>query len=374
MSRPKVLAAVVPAAKQMELREFDWPEMGPRDMMVQVLACGVCGSDAHHFWEDAWHTRFPIIPGHEVICRVAEVGQAAATHHGVQMGDIVAVELIVPCWECYWCKQQLFNLCVQDALEGREYGCNIPITRPPGLWGGYAEYLYVPYEANVHKCPPDIHIMAGVFIEPLAVAVRAVNLAARRRVGDSAVIVGGGTIGIVQAIAAKTAGFDPVILLGTRDSRLSLAAEIGCVDAAINVNKGDPVKAINGLTDGLGADVVFETAGSVSAQQQCFDYARKGGTVVLVGLTGNRIIPINTDASIATKELTLQASFLNAGGYPAAIKIIASGRFPIEKMATQTFPLKDAFEAMRVAREEHDVSVKVVLIPSQDSRTTGGHG
>jgi alcohol dehydrogenase len=363
MNTRKVLAAVVPEPKQLEIKTFDWPDVGPRDTMVRVLACGICGSDAHHFWEDAWHTRFPIIPGHEFICQVAEIGDEAASHHKVQVGDIVAVELNIPCGECYWCEHGLYNMCIQDTLEGRQFGCNIPTSHPPGLWGGYAEYLYVPYNALVHRYRPDVNIRAAVFTEPLAVAVRAINLTARRRLGDSAVIVGGGTIGVVQGIAAKAAGFDPVILLGTRNRRLEVALEIGAADAVINIHTENAVDAVKRMTNGLGADVVYETAGSVSSQQECFDYARKGGTVVLVGLTGNKTVPINTDASISSKELTVQPSFLNAGAYPGAIKIIESGRFPIEKMATHEFPLRDAFEAMRVAREEHDVALKVILIP-----------
>ena len=160
-------------------------------------------------------------------------------------------------------------------LEGREYGCNIPTTRWPSLWGGYAEYLYVPYEAIVHRYPDNVDPMAAVFTEPLSVAVRAVNLAKNHLLGDAAVIVGGGTIGLMQSIAAKVAGFDPVILLGTRDSRLDLAMEVGAADVVVNIRKEDPLKVVMGLTDNLGAGVVFETAGSISAQQQCFDYCRK---------------------------------------------------------------------------------------------------
>ncbi len=363
MSKQKVRAAVVPEVKKMEIWEFDWPEVGPRDMLVRVKVCGICGSDAHHFWEDAWHTRFPIIPGHEFVCQVAEVGEEAAAHHGVKVGDIVAVELVIPCWECHWCKQGLYNLCIQDGLEGREYGCNIPTTRPPGLWGGYAEYLYVPYNAIVHKYSGDVNLLAAAFTEPLSVAVRAVNLARGRLLADAAVIVGAGTIGLMQGVAAKVAGFDPVILLGTRDRRLEMALELGCADVVVNIRKEDPLKVVNSLTNGLGAGVVFETAGSISAQQTCFDYCRKAGIVVLVGLTGARMVPINTDLSIAFKELTVQPSFLNAGGYEGAMKIIQSGRFALEKLVSRTFALEDAFEAMRVAREEHDSALKVVLTP-----------
>lgn len=363
MSKHKVKAAVVPEVKKLEICEFDWPEVGPRDMMVRVKACGICGSDAHHFWEDAWHTHFPLIPGHEFVCQVAEVGADAAVHHGVKVGDTVAVELVIPCWECYWCQRGLYNLCIQDGLEGREYGCNIPTTRAPGLWGGYAEYLYVPYEAIVHKYPDDVKPLAAVFTEPLSVAVRAVNMARGRLLGDAAVIVGAGTIGLMQGIAAKVAGFDPVILLGTRDTRLDWAMDVGCADVAVNIRKEDPLKVVNGLTNNLGAGVVFETAGSISAQQTCFDFCRKAGTVVLVGLTGGQMVPLNTDFSISFKELTVQPSFLNAGGYEGAVNIIKSGRFPLEKLVSKTFALDDAFEAMRVAREEHDAVMKVVLTP-----------
>jgi threonine dehydrogenase-like Zn-dependent dehydrogenase len=155
-----------------------------------------------------------------------------------------------------------------------------------------------------------------------------------------------------------------VILLGTRDARLRLATDIGCADVVVNVRREDPLKIVGDLTNGLGANVVFETAGSVTAQQQCFDYCRKEGTVVLLGLTGGRSVSIDVDNQIAFKELSVQASFLGCpGGYEGAVDIISSGHFPIEMIATHKFPLRDALEAMRVAREEHDQCLKVVVLP-----------
>lgn len=364
MNEHRVLAAVAVAPGQIELREFSWPELGPRDMMVQILACGICGSDVHTFWEDAYNAPFPLILGHEFVCRVAEVGIEAAMHHNVQVGDVVTPELVIPCRQCEWCKRGLVNLCAQDAIEGREFGCNIPVNRSPGLWGGFAEYMYVPYDAIVHTHPPGVNVMAAMFTEPMAVTAKAVDMVKRRPLGDSAVIVGAGCIGLLQGIAAKVAGFDPVILLGTRDQRLSLAMEVGCADVVVNVRTENALEAVTDLTDGLGADVVFETAGSIEAQRQCFDYCRKAGTVVLVGLTGKKKVPIDIDSSVVFKELTVQASFLGCpDGYEGAIDIIKSGRFPIEKMATHTFPLKSTSEAMRFSREEHDRVLKAVLTP-----------
>lgn len=363
MSKRNIRVAVAIASRQVELRELPWPEINPRDMVVKILACGICGSDVHTFWQDVNNAPFPMILGHEFVCRVVEVGSEASVHHGVEVGDVIAPELVIPCGECYWCKRGLVNLCLMDAEEGREFGCNIPLNRPPGLWGGFAEHMYVPYNAIVHKYPPSVNVLAAVFTEPLAVAVKAVDRARQRLLGDTAVVVGSGPIGLLHGIVAKTAGFDPVILLGTRDRRLRLAKEVGCADVVVNVRTDDAVKVVHDVTGGLGADVVFETAGTPDAQAQCFDYSRKGGTVVLVGLTGKKRVSVDVE-SIVFKELSVQASFLGCpNGYEGAVDIINSARFPIEKIVSHTFALKDVEEAMRVSREEHDSAMKVVLVP-----------
>lgn len=353
-------AAVAVEAGKMEIRRFPKPAIGPRDLLMRVELCGICGSDQHLFTGD-WGTPFPLILGHEFVGTVAEVGDEASARHGVSMGDHITVEMAVPCHECYWCQRGYYNLCEKDLNDGWQYGCNIPIARAPSLWGGYAEYLYVPHSALVHRIASRVPWRAAVLVEPLAVAVRAINLT-RITLGDSVVVVGPGTIGLAAVMAAKTAGTGQVILVGTRDSRLELGRTLGA-DAVINTREEDPVARVKALTGGRGADAVFETAGTATAQQECFNYARRGGVVTIVGLTGDKVVPLNTDRQLAFKEIRLQASFLSAWGYQGAISIIESGRFPLEKLVTQVFPLPAAKEALDFARCNKDECIKAVLAP-----------
>lgn len=355
-----VQAAVAVEAGKMEMRRFPRPAIGSRDLLMRVELCGICGSDQHLF-RGNWGTPFPLILGHEFVGTVAEVGEEASARHRVSVGDRVAVEMYVPCRECYWCRRGYYNLCEMDLTEGWQYGCNIPTARAPSLWGGYAEYLYVPYGALVHQLPAHVPWRAAVLVEPLAVAVRAVNLA-RITLCDSVVVVGPGTIGLAAVMAAKTAGAGQVVLVGTRDSRLELGRTLGA-DAVINAREEDPVARVKALTGGRGADAVFETAGTATAQQECFDYARRGAVVTIVGLTGDKVVPLNTDRQLAFKEIRLQASFLSAWGYQGSISIIESGRFPLEKMVTQVFPLSAAKEALDFTHDRKEECLKAVLSP-----------
>ena len=237
MARDMALAAVAVAPGLLELQRLPIPEIGRRDLLMKVRLCGICGSDQHLLRND-WNTTYPLVLGHEFVGTVDRVGEQAAARHGVAAGDRIAVEMYVPCQECFFCRRGLYNLCERDLDEGWQFGCNIPTTRAPGLWGGYAEYLYVPYRALVHRVSSTVNWNAAVLIEPLAVAVRAVNLTPIS-LGDSVVVVGPGTIGLLAAVAAKSAGAGQVILVGTRDSRLALGAGMGA-DVVVNARDEGP--------------------------------------------------------------------------------------------------------------------------------------
>ena len=360
MTKGRALAAVATGPGQIQLQDLPLPEIGPGDLLMRVELCGICGSDQHLLRND-WGTAFPLILGHEFVGTVAEAGELAAAHHRVGKGDHIAVEMYVPCQECFWCQRGLYNLCERDLDVGWQYGCNIPTTRPPALWGGYAEYLYVPYRALVHRVSPAVPWNAAVLIEPLAVAVRAVNLTPIV-MGDTVVVVGPGTIGLVATVAAKSAGAGQVILVGTRDSRLELGRELAA-DVVINAREVDAIARVKALTGGRGADVVLETAGTASAQAEAFDYARRGGTVTIVGLTGDKVVSLNTDRQLVFKEIRLQTSYLSAWGYQGAIRIVESGRFPLEKLVTQVFPLSSVREALVFSHDRKDECVKAALAP-----------
>jgi alcohol dehydrogenase len=355
-----VKAAVFISRGKMEIQTFPKPQLKREEMLVKIEMCGICGSDLHIFRGD-WGEPYPLIPGHEFVGTLAEIGEAAGEKHGVSVGDRVSVEMILPCWQCDYCRSGLYNLCEQDRIEGRQYGCNISSARVPHLYGGWSEYLFVPKDAIVHRIPAHVPLMRAVLIEPLAVAVRAVNLTPPQ-LGDSAVIVGAGPIGLLTVVAAKAAGAGPVILIGTREERLTLGQQLGA-DYIIDYREEDARQKLSQFTGGKGADIVFETAGTVSAQKEALSYARIAGKVNFIGLTGNKTVPINTDAEMTFKELSLHTSFLSAGAYQGAIKIIASGRYPIEKMITHEFKLDQTERALHTAADRDTQAIKVVIVP-----------
>ena len=341
----------------MELREFDKPTLGPKDLLMKIKYCGICASDIHT-WEGAWQPRYPYIPGHEFIAEVAEAGEEALEWRGLNTGDQVAVEMIIPCYRCKWCMQGLYNLCIYD----REYGYNIPTSTPQTpSWGGYSQYLYVPENAIVHKFHKRVDWKEGAITEPLAVSCRAVNLA-QISSGNSVAVVGPGMIGLTAVVAAKAAGANPVILLGTRDYRLRVGEALGA-DYTINVSEGGFFQRVMELTDGIGSDVVLETAGAESAQALSFKLARKGGKVVLVGLSGEKKLTITPDSDIVTKELTVKGSMLSAHAYQQSMRIIESGTFPLKRLITHVFPLKDVDRAYELILKREDNVLKVLLDP-----------
>jgi len=362
----KVKAAVLTGRRKIETREFDKPKLKPRDLLMRVKYCGVCGSDIH-IWDGHWNPPYPLILGHEFIGEVAEAGDEALKWRRLEEGDQIAVEMILPCRSCEWCLRGYYNLCRQDyrpltSEYGAQYGCNISTTRPPALWGGYAQHLYVPENAIVHRYEKRVEWTLGALTEPLAVCIRAVERS-RIGMGDSAAVVGPGTIGLLTVVAAKAAGAEPVILAGTRDVRLKIGKELGA-DCILNIGEvEDPVKEVMELTDGVGVDVVFETAGTPRSQRDSFKMARRGGTVVLVGLTGDRELTITPDADVVSKELNVKGSFLSAHAYGDAVKLIGSRRFALDKIVTHRFPLEDVEKAFRIVVNRENGVIKAVLDP-----------
>jgi threonine dehydrogenase-like Zn-dependent dehydrogenase len=333
---------------------------------MKIRYCGICGSDIH-FWEESIQPSYPYIPGHEFIGEVAEAGEDALASRKLKIGDQIAVEMIVPCHKCRWCKEGLYNLCIHDDKSvspdyGVEYGCNISITKPPTpLWGGYSQFLYVPSDAIVHKFFKKVDWKESALIEPLAVSCRAVDQA-DLSANDTVAVIGPGTIGLTTVVTAKATRANPIILIGTKDFRLKVGRDLGA-NYAVNIHNEDPIKKVMELTNRMGVDAVFETAGTQSAQQLAFKLTRKGGKIILVGLSGKKDLTIIPDTDILYKELTVRGSFLSAHAYRPAMKIIQSGKFPLKKMITHIYPLEDINRAYELITKKEDNVIKVLLDP-----------
>lgn len=359
--------AVFSAPDEVTLSEQHIPVTGPDDVLLRVALVGICATDLHLL---AGHIGdpFPLVPGHEFVGEIAAIGPRAAIRRGLEIGDHVAVEMLLPCHNCPRCREGRYNLCEDDDMatgltRGRQYGVNIPRTVEPGLWGGYAEYLHVPVEAVVHRLPTELPWKRAVLVEPLAVAFRTI---ARSRLspGESVVIIGPGPVGLLTAAAARSAGAGTIIMVGTRQERLELARRFGA-DVAINTRETDAATAVRSVLNTL-ADVVIELAGVPAAQEEALTLVRRGGRVVLAGACGaDARITFRADDSLLTREVDVLPSFLSAGGFEPAIALLARGGYPFEDLVTHTFGLHEVELAFGMMGRREDNVLKAVIDPGQ---------
>ncbi|WP_040167554.1 zinc-dependent alcohol dehydrogenase [Microbacterium gorillae] len=353
-----------PRAGQVEVREVPVPHPGPGELRLRITRAGICATDLHlrdgHIGDP-----FPLVPGHEFIGVIDEVGPADV--RGLALGESVAVEMLVPCQRCDRCREGRYNLCQQDLDTpgpGRQLGVNIPDDAVPYA-GGYASHLIVPAQAIVHRIPETVDPDAAVLVEPLAVACRAVSRG-RVRSGESVVIIGPGPVGLLCAAAASAAGAAAVVVVGGRAERRTLSRSFGST-AQLDGRGEDLVSDVHRILPG-GADVVIESAGSVDAQRTALMLVRRGGRVVLAGACGaGPTLQIPSDELLLTREIDLLPSFLSAGGFEPALALLASGRFPFTSLVTHVYPLADVARAFADIENRTEGLIKAVLVPEERS-------
>jgi 2-desacetyl-2-hydroxyethyl bacteriochlorophyllide A dehydrogenase len=349
----------------LEVRELPLPEIGSEDGLLRIEACGICGSDYEQY-EGALPVRFPVIPGHEPVGRIAEIGDEAARRWRVKKGDRVCVETLIPCGFCANCVRGAYRLC-NGYRRFNAYGY-LSTDLAPGLWGGYAEYMYLDPHALLHKIDDSIAPEIATFFNPLGAGFRWAVEMAGLSVGDTIVILGPGQRGLASVIAAREAGAGRIIVTGLAadEGKLALARELGA-HHAINVEAEDAASFVSEATSGRMADVVVDvTSYSVEAVNQAISLARRGGTVVLAGTKGPKPVPEFLSDRIVMKELTVKGAFgVDYDSYEKAVRLIESGKYPLERMHTHTLPLAEAERAIRIlAREEAgEEAIHIALVP-----------
>jgi threonine dehydrogenase-like Zn-dependent dehydrogenase len=358
-----VRAAVQTGPRQIELREFPRPAIGADDGLLRVERCGICGSDVEQY-RGQLGGRYPSIPGHEPLGVIEDIGDRAAQRWGVQPGDRVAVEILIPCRSCDLCLTGQYMAC-----RHRQGGYSTMLTSvEPGLWGGYAEYLYLHPNAIVHKVQADLPADLAVMFNPLGAGVRWAVHYGQVQMGDTLLILGPGQRGLCALIAAKAVGAGTVIVTGLAkdEHKLRLAREFGA-DYTINVDQENTVERVMDITGGRGADVVLDvTPIATQPVNDAIACVRHGGRVVLAGLKGRRSMEFVSD-SIISKGCTVQGAFgVDARAYLQAIRIIESRQFPLENMHTHTFGLDDTTRAIEtLAGEiEGEQAVHVSIAPN----------
>jgi len=361
-------AVVQTGPGRFEVHEFGVPEIGPDDGILRMELCGICGSDIEQYdgrFDAIGWTKGPTIPGHEPLGIVEAIGERAAARWGVGVGDRVAVEPLIPCGECEACREGLRTRC---SGWGRMYSYGLLDTAiEPQILGGYSEYMYLHPNSIVHPIRNDIPAEIAVMYNPLGAGVRWALEYGGVHLGSSVLVLGAGQRGLAAILASRYVGAGLIIATGlTRDAKkLELAREFGA-DHVINVEEEDTVARVRELTGGEGVDVVLDL--TPMAQQPILDAinaVRWGGTIVLAGLKGHKDIPIPTDMLI-NKALTVKGAFsVDANGYTNAIRLIESGKFPLEKMQTHKFGLDDVEHAIKLLAGElpGEDGIHVAIMP-----------
>lgn len=356
-------AAVLTEPGKVSLMEFDLPRIGPEEALLKIEMAGVCGTDPK-IYHGKVQTVLPLIPGHEILGQIAEIGEVAARRYGLKKGDRAIVEGFVRCGHCYQCVNGYSRFCEKGVI----YGFSCSADTPPYLWGGYADYLYLAPGSSVHRISPEIPAEAAVLTSAiLSDGVQWGRLHGGISIGQTVVIQGAGQQGLVAAITARESGASTIIVTGlSRDrERLALAREFGATHTLV-ADQEDVVARVREITEGKMADVVIEVTGSPQAVQKDLDLVKVRGTIVNAGLTGTETeTPLLLD-KLTFKEVRLQGVFGSSEeANLAALRVIESRKYPIEKIVTHKFPLEEAEAALRASGGDTPgvYPIKSVIIP-----------
>lgn len=347
----RILAAVTVAPGVTEVQSFARPTVAADAAMLQVEAAGVCGSDVDSYTRDLP----PRIMGHENVGILFDVGPIAAQRWGVQNGDRVLLEEYLPCGHCSYCRSSEFRSCLAsdtsanpDALRFGSTGTEVQ----HGLWGGYAQQLYVHPNSVPHRVPEGVDPVLATLGLPLGNGYQWAYLDGGVKPGQCVVIMGPGQAGIGCLLAAREAGAGKVVVIGLqRDrQRLQIAQELGA-DATIMLDDPtapDPVELVQSLSAGAGADLVIDAAaGNDQTVELAIDMARKRGRIIQAAASRTPLqnFPI---WKLSRKHLDLQAvrghSFESVEW---ALALIASGKYPLEIMSNFTGGLTEVDAALR---------------------------
>ena len=339
-------ALVLERKDVLSLRGIAIPEtLGPHDVRVAIHTVGICGSDVHYYTHGAighFVVKEPMVLGHEAAGTITEVG---AEVKYLKVGDRVCMEPGIPDPNSKAARLGMYNLdpAVRFWATPPIHGVLRPSVVHP------ADYTF--------KLPDNVSFAEGAMVEPLAVGMHAATKA-RIKPGDLAVVMGAGPIGMVTALAALAGGCSQVIMTDVQQPKLDLAATLGPI-TPVNVAQENVATVVMALTDGWGADVVFECSGSEQAAARVFQPLCPGGTVVFVGMP---LGPIAYDvSSAATKEPHVEHVFRYAHVYPRALAQMGSGKIDVKPLITDKFAFADSVAAFDFAAHMPATSVKAQI-------------
>ena len=347
----KVVAAVRVGPGRTEIREYPMPDIPDDAALLKMEVAGICGTDVKLYA----HPPGPaaVIMGHENIGVIAKAGRESTRRKGFKDGDLVFVEHYVMCGKCEWCHLGQYRHCENTDWRNNPDGIRYGYTtaeRAPHLWGGFAQYVYLPWNAVLHRVPAGVTPELAGLVTPMANGVEWSLFEGGVGYDSSVLIQGPGQQGLSQTVICKQAGAARVIVTGTgKDrARLEVARALGA-DCVIDVEREDPLARIMQVTGGRGVDVVLDcTAGAGTAPILLGIDAlkRKAGTIVVQGEM--KTFPDFPLEKVTVKYVTIKSA--RGHSYKAcelALQQLASKRFPLERITTHRFGLKDVDLAIR---------------------------
>ncbi len=335
---------------RLEMVDVPMPRPGPDELLIRVEACGICGSDVHGYDGGSGRRIPPIVMGHEASGTVVAAGNGASDFHA---GQRITFDSTIYCGECDYCRRGAVNLCNNRQV----LGVSTPEFRRAGA---FAEYVTVP-KRLVYSFPDTLSFEHAAMVEPLAVAVHAVDLSDIQE-GSTAMVVGAGTIGLLVLQAARLAGCRAVYVVDVDASRLELAAELGAT-VTINAKTTDAVAEVKKHTDGVGVDVALEAVGSTATIKTAVESVRKGGTVTLIGnVVPTAEIPLQ---AVVSRQLRLQGSAASAGEYPRCIEMLATGKVNVKPLISMVAPMAEGAQWFERLHAREQGLLKVILTPEK---------
>ncbi len=325
--------------------ECDVPEVKEGQVLVRICHTGICGSDLHYYEFGRigdYIVEYPFILGHESAGIVEEVGPGVKT---LKRGDRVTMEPGYTCGKCEYCKTGRYNLCP-----------DVIFFATPPVQGTLCEYVAHPADM-CFKLPDNVDTMQGALVEPLAVGFHAANQGGAT-VGKTAMVTGCGCIGLVTMMALRSMGVSKVFMSDTIGIRMDKARAIGAADVW-NAEECDPVEELAVATGGSGPDIVIETSGSIAAASSTVNMVKRGGVIVLVGMSANPVVPMNI-GTLMGKEATVKTIFRYRNLYPTAISAISAG-LDINGIISDVFPFDDTPKAFDYSVKNKAKTVKGVI-------------
>ena len=354
--RPRHIGSKVHTMKALLLKEYGEfiyqevpePKIREDEVLIEVRACGICGSDVHGMDGSTGRRRPPIIMGHEASGVIAEVGERVT---GWNKGDRVTFDSTVYCGSCWYCQHGAINLCDNR----RVLGVSCEDYRQHGA---FAKYVAVP-QRILYRLPEAVSFERAAMVEAVSVAVHAVERTPISLM-DTAVVVGAGMIGLLVVQALRIAGCGNIIAVDLEEERLKLARRLGA-DQSLKADGCDVSKEVRHYTRGRGADLAMEVVGTSPSFNSALACVRKGGALTLVGnLEPSVELPLQT---VVTRQITLYGSCASSGEYPACLDLMARGAIDVEALISATPALADGAIWFKRLYDREPGLMKVILVP-----------